>query len=69
MVSTSCSARYFGILLVNHNDSGIVAAGRLVKGVDEAVALANDSPYGLQAAVFTNDIATALDVAHRLEVL
>ena len=32
------------------------------------VPLANDSPYGLQAAVFTNDIATALDVAHRLEV-
>ncbi len=32
------------------------------------MALANDSPYGLQAAVFTNDIATALDVAHRLEV-
>jgi acyl-CoA reductase-like NAD-dependent aldehyde dehydrogenase len=35
--------------------------------VDEAVKLANDSPYGLQAAVFTRDISVALDVAHRLE--
>jgi lactaldehyde dehydrogenase len=34
----------------------------------EAISLANDSPYGLQAAVFTNDISRALDVAHKLEV-
>ena len=33
----------------------------------EAISLANDSPYGLQAAVFTNDISRALDVAHKLE--
>lgn len=36
--------------------------------VDEAVELANNSIYGLQGAVFTNDISVALDVAHRLEV-
>ena len=36
--------------------------------LEEAVAMANDSPYGLQAAVFTHDLSTALDVAHRLEV-
>jgi lactaldehyde dehydrogenase len=35
--------------------------------VDEAVALANDSPYGLQAAVFTRDINTAMRVAYGLE--
>jgi len=35
--------------------------------LDEAIALANDSPYGLQAAVFTRDISTAFSVAHRLE--
>jgi lactaldehyde dehydrogenase len=36
--------------------------------VDEAVKMANDSPYGLQAAVFTHDISRALDIAHKLEV-
>ena len=35
--------------------------------VEDAVALANDSPYGLQAAVFTRDISTALRVAYGLE--
>jgi acyl-CoA reductase-like NAD-dependent aldehyde dehydrogenase len=34
---------------------------------DEAVALANDSRYGLQAAVFTQDLKTALKGAHSLE--
>ena len=35
--------------------------------VDEAVRMANDSPYGLQAAVFTKDISRAFDIAYRLE--
>lgn len=35
--------------------------------IDEAIALSNDSDYGLQAAVFTTDIATAMEVSHRLE--
>jgi acyl-CoA reductase-like NAD-dependent aldehyde dehydrogenase len=35
--------------------------------VEEAIEMANDSPYGLQAAVFTKDISRALDIAHRLE--
>ena len=35
--------------------------------IDEAVALANDSRYGLQAAVFTRDLSTALSVAYGLE--
>ena len=35
--------------------------------VEEAVALANDSRYGLQAAVFTRDLSTALSVAYGLE--
>ncbi|HEY7064439.1 MAG TPA: aldehyde dehydrogenase family protein [Chloroflexota bacterium] len=35
--------------------------------VDEVLALANDSPYGLQAAAFTNDLNTALRFARELE--
>jgi len=38
-----------------------------VKSVDEAVALANDTEYGLSAAVFGEDIARALEVARRIE--
>ncbi len=36
--------------------------------IDEAIEMANDSPFGLQGAVFTNDISVALRVAHQLEV-
>jgi acyl-CoA reductase-like NAD-dependent aldehyde dehydrogenase len=35
--------------------------------VAEAIAMANDSPYGLQAAVFTQDISRAFDIAYQLE--
>ena len=35
--------------------------------IDEAVRMANDSPYGLQSAVFTQDINKACDIAYRLE--
>jgi lactaldehyde dehydrogenase len=35
--------------------------------VEEAIRMANDSPYGLQSAVFTRDINKAFDIAYRLE--
>jgi acyl-CoA reductase-like NAD-dependent aldehyde dehydrogenase len=38
-----------------------------VRDEDEAVRLANDSPYGLQASVFTKDMNKADRVARRLE--
>lgn len=34
--------------------------------LDEAIDLANDTRYGLQAGIFTNDLSSALDAAHRL---
>lgn len=38
-----------------------------VKGVDEAIRVANDTEYGLSAAVFGRDIARALSVARRIQ--
>ena len=38
-----------------------------VSGIDEAVAVANDSEFGLSSAVFGRDLARAWDVAGRIE--
>jgi lactaldehyde dehydrogenase len=35
--------------------------------LEEAIRMANDSPYGLQSAIFTQDINKAFDVAYKLE--
>jgi len=47
---------------------GPVAVLHRVDSVDEAIDLANDSPYGLASAVFTEDEEQASYVADRLEV-
>jgi acyl-CoA reductase-like NAD-dependent aldehyde dehydrogenase len=39
-----------------------------VSSVDEAIDQVNDSRYGLQAGIYTNDINTGLNAADRLEV-
>jgi betaine-aldehyde dehydrogenase/succinate-semialdehyde dehydrogenase/glutarate-semialdehyde dehydrogenase len=46
---------------------GPVAPVMSFKKLDQAIALANDSEYGLAAYVFTNDLKTALKAAEGLE--
>jgi len=46
---------------------GPVAVIYRVSDVDEAVRLANDTPFGLGAAIYTQDEALALDVANRID--
>ncbi len=46
---------------------GPVAVVYKVGSIDEAIELANDSPFGLGGAVFHTDTAVALDVANRLD--
>jgi benzaldehyde dehydrogenase (NAD) len=46
---------------------GPVKAIVRVRGVDEAIACANDNEYGLSAAVFGRDIARAFNVARKID--
>ncbi|MDQ6600951.1 aldehyde dehydrogenase family protein [Bacillus salipaludis] len=56
-LKVSCQEVFAPIVLVNK-----------VKSVDEAIALVNDSNYGLQAGIYTNDVDTALDASEKLHV-
>ena len=38
-----------------------------VKDVEEAIAVANDTEYGLKAAIFSGNVKSALEIAGRLE--
>ena len=46
---------------------GPVAAVMRFHDIEEAVSLANDTEYGLSAAVFGRDVVRAMDVARRIE--
>ena len=46
---------------------GPVASVIPIKDADDAVRIANDTCYGLAAAVWTRDVAMAHDIAHRLK--
>ncbi|MGI0150926.1 MAG: aldehyde dehydrogenase family protein, partial [Thermoplasmata archaeon] len=47
---------------------GPVLAVQEFRSTEEAIALANDTPFGLLGSVWTRELATALPVAQQLEV-
>ena len=53
--------------LYTEESFGPVVAVMPVEGPDEAVRVANDSDYGLSAAVFSEDVPAALELAQRIE--
>jgi lactaldehyde dehydrogenase len=55
------------IELFREETFGPVAPLVAFKNIDEAIEMANDTIYGLQAAIFTQDISRAFDIAYRLE--
>ena len=56
-----------GARIYSEESFGPLAPIFAVDGVDEAVQLANDSEYGLSAAVFTRSVDRGLAVARRIE--
>lgn len=53
----SCQEVFAPIVLVNR-----------IASIEEGISAINDSNYGLQAGIFTNDIQTAFNASHHLEV-
>jgi len=56
-----------GMRLYAEESFGPVVAIARVRHDDEAVAMANDSEYGLSSAVFSRDVSRALRIAQRIE--
>jgi acyl-CoA reductase-like NAD-dependent aldehyde dehydrogenase len=56
-----------GMKIYSEESFGPVKSIVRVRGVDEAVRVANDTEYGLSAAVFGRDIMRAMAVAKRIE--
>jgi acyl-CoA reductase-like NAD-dependent aldehyde dehydrogenase len=56
-----------GMRIYTEESFGPVVSVIRARGVDAAVRLANDTEYGLSAAVFSRDVARALTVAQRIE--
>ncbi len=46
---------------------GPVLASMVAEDLEHAIALANRTPYGLSASLFTSDVRTALHYVHRIE--
>ncbi|MGX4806513.1 aldehyde dehydrogenase [Bradyrhizobium guangdongense] len=56
-----------GMRIYTEESFGPVVSVIRASGIDDAVRLANDTEYGLSAAVFGRDVARALTVAQRIE--
>jgi acyl-CoA reductase-like NAD-dependent aldehyde dehydrogenase len=56
-----------GMRIYTEESFGPVVSVIRARGVDDAVRLANDTEYGLSAAVFGRDVARALTVGQRIE--
>jgi lactaldehyde dehydrogenase len=56
-----------GVPLFKEECFGPVAPLVRFTSIDEAIRMANDSPYGLQSGIFTSDINKAIDIAYKLE--
>jgi acyl-CoA reductase-like NAD-dependent aldehyde dehydrogenase len=56
-----------GMKVMREETFGPVVAIQKVRGEDEAIRLANDSPYGLSASVWSKDTAGAMNIARRIE--
>ncbi len=56
-----------GMRIYSEESFGPVVCVIRAKGVDDAVRIANDTEYGLSAAVFGRDVGRALEVARRIE--
>ncbi|MCM5678624.1 aldehyde dehydrogenase [Schlegelella sp. S2-27] len=56
-----------GMRIYGEESFGPIVTVVRVRGVDEAVRVANDTEYGLSSAVFGRDVTRALDVARRIE--
>lgn len=54
-------------LIATEEIFGPVAVVITVDSDDEAIRIANDTPYGLAAFVYTNDVSRAFDAASRIE--